>query len=116
MEKPWRHERPWGRFMNLAQDTGWKVKRLTVDPGQALSLQKHSKRMEVWIVAAGCAGVTVGDRDEFLSPGDTVIIPTGAMHRLENRGDGVLEVIEVQLGSYLGEDDIERFEDRYGRA
>ena len=112
---PWRHDRPWGGYVNLAWDKGWKCKRLTVNPGQAISLQRHLQRMEVWIVASGIATATVNGMRSTRLEGDTVTVPAGVVHRLENLGDAPLEIIEVQLGAYLGEDDIERFEDRYGR-
>ena len=114
--EPWRHERPWGSFVNLTFDEGWKCKRLTVNPGQAISLQRHLQRMEVWTVAAGLAHTSINGLHSVYLPGDTVTVPVGVIHRLENRSDKPLEVIEVQFGSYLGEDDIERFEDNYGRA
>jgi mannose-1-phosphate guanylyltransferase / mannose-6-phosphate isomerase len=108
--------RPWGNYKTMDKDNGFQVKRLTVNPGQRLSLQKHQHRTEHWTVVDGTARVTV-DADTFdLSENNTVLIPAGAVHRLENTTSSPLVVIEVQYGSYLGEDDIERLEDDYGQA
>ena len=107
--------RPWGKFVILADDQDHKVKRITVLAGQRLSLQSHQKRMEHWVVVAGRANVRV-DKDSFiLSPGDSIDIARGAVHRVENNEVENLVFIEVQLGEYFGEDDIERIEDDYGR-
>jgi mannose-6-phosphate isomerase-like protein (cupin superfamily) len=101
------------------EDDGFKVKRLTVDPGQRLSYQLHHRRAEHWSVVGGRARVTLDDVVHELGPGDSIDIPVGARHRVENP-DGVggetLTFIEVQRGDYLGEDDIVRFDDDYGRA
>lgn len=112
----WRHERPWGSFQNLSWDAGWKAKRLTINPGQATSLQRHLQRSEVWTVAAGVAEVTRNNFVSTLIVGDTLFIGAGVVHRIANPGDVTLEIIEVQIGPYLGEDDIERLEDKYGRV
>lgn len=108
--------RPWGSYRSLGQGEGWQVKRIVVKPGGRLSLQKHGQRAENWIVATGTAIVTVDDKISRLSTGGSVFIPLGAVHRLENPGPEPLELIEVQIGGYLGEDDIVRLEDIYGRA
>ena len=109
-------DRPWGRFEGLSEGPGFLVKRITVIPGGRLSLQRHQHRSERWVVAAGTALVTRGDELLSLSVGEMVEIPLGAMHRLENPGETPLELIEVQLGEILREDDIERFDDVYGRT
>ncbi len=108
--------RPWGTFTNLEEGPGYKVKRITVHPGQRLSLQLHHHRAEQWVVVRGRARVTRGDEVIDLDPGQTVHIARGQKHRLENTGTQVLEIIEVQTGDYLGEDDIVRLEDDYGRV
>jgi mannose-1-phosphate guanylyltransferase / mannose-6-phosphate isomerase len=110
-----RVHRPWGYYEALDSGQGFQVKRLMVKPGHSLSLQRHRQRAEHWVVVSGQARVT-RDRDVFeLYANQSTYIPIAAKHRLENPGQGPLFVIEVQSGSYLGEDDIERFEDRYNR-
>ena len=109
-------ERPWGYYEVLAEGEGWKTKRICVNPGGRLSLQSHKYRAENWVVAAGQATVTVNEDVCKLDPAMNIFIPQGAKHRLENLADDMLVLIEVQTGSYLGEDDIERFDDIYGRA
>ena len=108
--------RPWGEFHVLDEKPGYKVKRISVTPGGRLSLQSHKHRGEHWTVAAGTATVTVNDKVMELAPAQSVDIPKGAVHRLENHGAEMLEIIEVQFGAYLGEDDIVRYEDAYHRA
>ena len=108
--------RPWGSFTVLEDGEDCKVKRLVVKPGGVLSLQRHEHRSEHWTVVSGTASVRVGDEHLELGPNHTVEIPAGALHRLENRGETDVHIIEVQTGSYFGEDDIERLEDVYGRA
>jgi len=108
--------RPWGSFTVLEDADDCKVKRLVVRPGGVLSLQKHEHRSEHWTVVAGKALIRVNDDEFDLEPGQTVEIPAGSLHRLENREQKPVEIIEVQTGSYFGEDDIERLEDIYGRA
>ncbi len=108
--------RPWGSFRSLGQGEGWQVKRIAVKPGGQLSLQRHGLRAETWVVASGTAIVTVGQECRRLGPGESVFVPVGALHRLENPGPDPLELIEVQQGEYLGEDDIERLHDVYGRT
>jgi mannose-6-phosphate isomerase-like protein (cupin superfamily) len=109
-------ERPWGWFRTLAMQPGFQVKEIFVRPGAKLSLQRHRRRAEQWIVASGEALVTVGTEQRRVAPRGYVDIAPGEIHRLENPGDEPLRVIEVQLGDYLGEDDIERLADAYGRA
>ncbi len=108
--------RPWGTFEGMDQGERFQVKRLTVKPGATLSLQMHHHRAEHWIVVSGTARVTCDDKEFLLSENQSTYIPIGMKHRLENPGSIPLEIIEVQSGSYLGEDDIVRFEDVYNRA
>jgi mannose-6-phosphate isomerase len=108
--------RPWGAFHVLDEQPGFKVKRLTVVPGGRLSLQSHKHRSEHWTVVEGHATVTVGEDVLTLARGQYVDIPRGAKHRLENFGHDTVEVIEVQFGDYLGEDDIIRYDDIYSRS
>lgn len=108
--------RPWGSFQSLASGSGYQVKHIVVKPGAALSLQMHHKRAEHWTVIKGKAIVTCGEQEQELQVNESVFIPLGAKHRLVNEQSEMLEVIEVQVGEYLGEDDIVRFEDRYGRT
>lgn len=107
--------RPWGSYTVLEQGPGYKVKRITVFPQGRLSLQLHYRRSEHWVVIAGKAKVTCGSKVFDLHPGESTGIPKGIRHRLENPGDEVLDIIEVQNGPYLGEDDIVRYHDDYGR-
>ncbi len=108
--------RPWGSFYVLDEGTGFKVKRIVVTPGGRLSLQSHKHRAEHWTVVSGEATVTVGERVETLRRGASVDIGQGDRHRLENFGEGDVELIEVQFGDYLGEDDITRYDDVYQRG
>ena len=107
--------RPWGSYRSIDQGPGFQVKRITVNPGQLLSLQLHHHRAEHWTVVQGSAEVTCGDQRVTLTADQSIYIPVETKHRLENTGDDILILIEVQCGSYLGEDDIVRFEDKYGR-
>ena len=107
--------RPWGTYATLKQEDGYQVKRITVAPGQKLSLQYHHKRAEHWVVTQGQALVQIGDAKFETGPGEYRYIPLGEKHRLTNIGDTELVLVEVQVGSYLGEDDIVRIEDVYGR-
>ena len=107
--------RPWGSYDSLENGPRFQVKRLKVNPGATLSLQLHHHRAEHWVVVAGTARVTRGDEVFLLEENQSTYIPVGVKHRIENPGTVPLEIIEVQSGSYLGEDDIVRFEDRYGR-
>jgi mannose-1-phosphate guanylyltransferase/mannose-6-phosphate isomerase len=108
--------RPWGWYDSLWQAPGYQVKHLMVAPGAAISLQMHHHRAEHWVIQRGQAKVTRDDEVFLLEPGQSTFIPLGAHHRLENPGTEELHVVEVQLGDYLGEDDIVRFEDRYDRV
>ncbi len=108
--------RPWGAYDSIDNGARFQVKRITVKPGATLSLQMHHHRAEHWIVVSGTAEVTRGDEVILLSENQSTYIPLGVTHRLKNPGKLPLELIEVQSGSYLGEDDIVRFEDSYGRA
>ncbi|MGI9304355.1 MAG: mannose-1-phosphate guanylyltransferase/mannose-6-phosphate isomerase [Gammaproteobacteria bacterium] len=108
--------RPWGSYEGIDQAARFQVKRITVNPGHKLSLQMHHHRAEHWIVVAGTARITRGDDVFTLTENQSTYIPLGVKHRLENPGKIPLELIEVQSGSYLGEDDIVRFEDSYGRS
>jgi len=108
--------RPWGWYDSIESGLNFQVKRLHVNPGAKLSLQMHNKRAEHWVVVDGVANVTNGEETFILNVGESTYIPIGAKHSLENRASQTLEIIEVQSGSYLGEDDIVRFEDIYGRV
>jgi len=108
--------RPWGAYDSVDADARFQVKRITVKPGATLSLQMHHHRAEHWIVVSGTARVTRGEETFLLGENQSTFIPLGTVHRLENPGKVALELIEVQSGSYLGEDDIVRFEDKYGRS
>ena len=107
--------RPWGSYEVVDKGDGFQVKRLIVDPGAALSLQKHHHRAEHWVVVKGTARVTVDDAQYILSENQSTYVPQGSTHRLENSGGVPLEIVEVQTGDYLGEDDIVRLQDDYGR-
>jgi mannose-6-phosphate isomerase len=108
--------RPWGGFQTLEEGRGYKVKRLLVRPGQRLSLQRHRFRAEHWVVVCGFPRVIISGRPKRLKPRGAVDVPRGAWHRIENPGRVPVVLIEVQHGSYLGEDDIIRRQDDYGRA
>ena len=108
--------RPWGSYAVLAEGNGFKVKRIDVDPGAALSLQLHNQRSEHWVVVSGTAEVVNGEHTLSMQPGEHAFIPRGQRHRLSNPGAVVSTLIEVQCGPYLGEDDIVRFDDLYGRT
>ena len=107
--------RPWGSFECITMEDRFQVKRIVVKPGEVLSLQKHFHRAEHWVVVKGTAKVVNGDHEEILSEDQSTYIRLGNVHRLENPGKIPLELIEVQTGSYLGEDDIVRFKDKYKR-
>ncbi len=108
--------RPWGAFHVLDEQPGFKVKRIVVNAGGRLSLQSHKHRSEHWTVVTGTATVTVGESVVKLTRGKSIDIPLGARHRLESLDGGTVEIIEVQFGDYLGEDDIIRYDDIYKRA
>jgi mannose-6-phosphate isomerase len=107
--------RPWGTYTVLEEDRGFKVKRIEVLPSKRLSYQKHSQRAEHWFVVEGTAKVTLNDEEITVRAGEAIDIPIGAAHRVENPGEENLVFIEVQRGTYLGEDDIERLQDDFGR-
>jgi mannose-1-phosphate guanylyltransferase len=107
--------RPWGKYDSIDNGSRYQVKRITVKPGAKLSVQMHHHRAEHWIVVSGTAKVTINDQEKYLTENQSVYIPIAAVHALENPGKMDLELIEVQSGAYLGEDDIIRFADRYGR-
>ena len=107
--------RPWGSFEILSEGSGFKVKRINIKSGAALSLQSHKHRSEHWVVVQGSAVVTIDDRVNKIGPGQSTYVPLGSVHRLENQEQELLIIIEVQIGSYLGEDDIIRYEDIYSR-
>lgn len=109
-------ERPWGTYQSVLAGNRFQVKLITVNPGGRLSLQHHHHRAEHWVVVQGTAKITCGDRVFVLYENQSTYIPQGESHRLENPGKIPLEMIEVQSGGYLGEDDIVRTEDEYGRA
>lgn len=108
--------RPWGSYDSIDSGSRFQVKRITVKPGEKLSVQMHHHRAEHWIVVSGSANVTIDDSTQLVTENESVYIPIGAVHALENPGKIPLELIEVQSGAYLGEDDIVRFSDRYGRV
>jgi len=107
--------RPWGSYTVLEEGPNYKVKRIEVLPGKRLSYQKHSKRSEHWFLIQGTGRITLNDEDLTLGAGRSIDVPVGAAHRIENIGDDVLAFIEVQIGPYLGEDDIVRLQDDLGR-
>jgi mannose-1-phosphate guanylyltransferase / mannose-6-phosphate isomerase len=107
--------RPWGYYDAINEGENFKVKRISVNPGASLSLQKHSHRSEHWVVVKGVAEVLCGDKTEILQANSSLYIPAGQIHRLSNPSVDILEIIEVQTGEYLGEDDIVRLDDNYGR-
>ena len=109
-------QRPWGTFTVLDENEGYKVKRIEVLPNKRLSYQKHARRAEHWFVVSGIAKVTLNGTEILVESGGAIDIPTGAAHRVENSATELLVFIEVQQGDYLGEDDIERLEDDFGRV
>lgn len=111
-----RTERPWGWYETVSEVAGNKIKRIRVHPGGKLSLQKHHQRSEHWVVVLGQAQVTVGERVMELVPGQHIDIAVGEVHRLANLTPDPVEIVEVQFGDYLGEDDIVRLQDDYGRS
>jgi mannose-6-phosphate isomerase-like protein (cupin superfamily) len=107
---------PWGRWEVLLDEPTYKVKRIRLNPGQRLSYQTHAKRKEHWMVVQGEGRVTLDGKERHIEIGSTVDIPIGAAHRIANTGTSTLVFIEIQTGSYFGEDDIVRLEDDYGRT
>jgi len=108
-------ERPWGRYEVLQQAANYKVKSIHVSPGKRLSYQRHQKRSEHWYITQGNGEVTLDGKVELVSAGSIIQVPQGMLHRISNTGSAELIFIEVQTGSYFGEDDIERVEDDFGR-
>jgi mannose-1-phosphate guanylyltransferase / mannose-6-phosphate isomerase len=108
-------KRPWGEYTVLKEGEGFKVKSIVVNPGQKLSLQLHHKRAEHWVIVQGEALMTLDSKEFVLKTNENIYIPKETKHRIENPGKLPIEFIEVQTGDYLGEDDIERFDDIYGR-
>jgi len=108
--------RPWGSYHIISYDKKFKIKKIEVNPGQRLSYQYHNKRSETWTIISGIAHVTINDKVSELMAGDSITIPLKAKHRVENKGLNNLIFIEVQTGSYFGEDDIVRIEDDYNRV
>ena len=109
-------ERPWGRFYVLHNEPNYKLKRIEVDPGERLSYQYHLKRSEAWTIVEGVGTITLNDETKDYSKGQTILIPQGIKHRIENKGQEKVIFIEVQTGTYFGEDDIVRIEDDYNRT
>ena len=107
--------RPWGSFLSIEEGNNWQIKKIEVNPGASLSLQMHFHRSEHWVVVDGTAKVKIGANEKIIGPNESAYIPLGVKHRLSNPTNFPLTLIEIQSGSYLGEDDIERFEDKYGR-
>tara|TARA_Y100000741_G_scaffold322122_1_gene271663 strand:- start:323 stop:670 length:348 start_codon:yes stop_codon:yes gene_type:complete len=110
-----KEERPWGRFYVLHKDLNFKIKKIEVDPGHRLSYQYHNFRSEVWVIIKGEATINIDGNENEFSKGKTIVIPTGAKHRVKNNGKEKLVLVEVQTGTYFGEDDIVRIEDDYKR-
>ncbi len=111
-----KEERPWGRFFVVHDESKYKLKRIEVDPGGRLSYQYHQNRSEVWTIIDGSGIVTLNDQIREYKQGETILIPQGVKHRVENKNLSKLILIEVQTGSYFGEDDIVRIEDDYNRS
>ena len=107
--------RPWGSFLAIEEGETWQIKKIVVNPESSLSLQMHFHRSEHWVVVNGTAKVEIGNLEKIIGPNESVYIPLGVKHRLSNPTKLPLILIEVQSGSYLGEDDIKRFEDKYDR-
>ena len=110
------YERPWGTYQTLALNDGFQVKILVVTPGGRLSLQKHFQRSEHWVVVKGEPTLTIDETKQVYKRDEVVYIPKESKHRIENLTDMECQLVEVQIGDYLGEDDIERFDDVYGRS
>ena len=108
-------DRPWGKYYVLADEPHYKLKRIEVEPGHKLSYQYHHHRQEYWTIVQGEAIVTLDDREHSLTYGESIAIPQGARHRIKNSGKELLIFVEVQTGTYFGEDDIVRLEDDYKR-
>ena len=111
-----KEERPWGRYYVIHDETEYKLKRIEVDPGGRLSYQFHYKRSEAWTIVEGVGTITLDGTTKDYKPGQTILIPQGAKHRIQNTTNAKVIFIEVQTGSYFGEDDIVRIEDDYNRS
>ena len=109
-------DRPWGGYVILIDSEKFKVKKLIINPKKRFSLQYHNKRTETWTIVKGKLEITIGDKKQIYSYGETVSVPVKTIHRIENIGDEIAEIIEVQTGTYFGEDDIVRLEDDFGRS
>lgn len=109
-------ERPWGSYTVLGGEDGYQVKKIVVEPGKRISYQRHAHRAEHWVIVDGSGAVVVDGVDRDVAPGDVVEVPVGALHRIGAAIEGPLTFIEVQLGDYLGEDDIVRVDDDFGRT
>ncbi|HOB24599.1 MAG TPA: phosphomannose isomerase type II C-terminal cupin domain [Kaistella sp.] len=109
-------ERPWGKYFVLEDEPNYKLKRIEVNPGHRLSYQYHHHRQEFWTIVEGEAVVVLDEVEHVLKYGESIFIPLGAKHRIENRGSELLVFVEVQTGTYFGEDDIVRIEDDFGRS
>ena len=107
--------RPWGSFLSIEEGSTWQIKKIEVNPGASLSLQMHFHRSEHWVVVSGTAKVEIGNNEKIIGPNESAYVPLGIKHRLSNPTELPLILIEIQSGSYLGEDDIVRFDDIYGR-
>tara|TARA_S200000501_G_C20828274_1_gene745991 strand:+ start:369 stop:719 length:351 start_codon:yes stop_codon:yes gene_type:complete len=110
-----REERPWGQFFVIHDEPNYKLKRIEVEPGERLSYQYHDKRSEVWTIVEGVGTITIDEKVKDYEAGETILIPKGVKHRIENKGQEIMVFIEVQTGTYFGEDDIVRIEDDYNR-
>ncbi|MCK4944322.1 MAG: phosphomannose isomerase type II C-terminal cupin domain [Candidatus Aminicenantes bacterium] len=111
----YKEKRPWGWFEILHEESGLKIKRIMVEPGKRLSLQSHEKRSENWTIIKGRAIVTLDDREHNLSINQMIFIPRRARHRIENSGSSEMIFVEIQTGTYLGEDDLVRYQDDFNR-
>lgn len=112
---PVTEERPWGRYTILEEGEAYKVKRIEVEPGHRLSYQYHHHRSEAWTITQGKARITLNEKPKYYGAGETILIPQGTRHRIGNDGKETVQFIEVQTGTYFGEDDIVRLEDDYNR-
>ena len=116
MEYLEKEERPWGRYYVIHDQENYKIKRIEVEPGQRLSYQFHEKRSETWVIVKGKGMVIIDEKQQNISEGETILIPKKSRHRIENISDNQLVFIEVQTGTYFGEDDIVRLSDDYNRS
>jgi mannose-6-phosphate isomerase-like protein (cupin superfamily) len=108
--------RPWGKYLVLAEDSAYKVKRIEVAPGKRLSYQSHERRAEHWLIISGSGIFTLNDQISTVKAGDACNIKVGDKHRIENTGAEILVFVEIQTGTYFGEDDIHRYDDDFGRS